>query len=389
MIIHRVALGESVYAIARKYSVSVLKLMGDNGLADGRLAVGEELLILKPTREAPALLGDSVSKLALRFGVRKNSLYCLNPWIAGAEYLRPGQMLAVKASHPAYGTANALGIARKETQKTRFKAALPFLTYVSLMEYRLSTGGLERCASLGEMRELARRHSRTVLLGIELDASVLGGECNLDSLIRKMTELAKEGGDDGIYLKLTLGVCDRELITKFMLALRRHLLGKDLILVSEAEGGEASEAIEISDGATVRIEDISFGGDTAQGLIDFASRNEALKCFVMPSYRVGGAEKLSISGALRIARRMNKELCYRKENGTLTFDYGQFKGGRGERICAEIPSLQKVSDELRLAKELGYGGFAFDIEDTPISYFCIFNALFSRADYISLTEEQG
>jgi len=386
MIIHRVALGETVHSIAKKYSIPVIKLIGDNELSDGRLAVGEELIIIKPTREAPVLLGDSVSKLALRFGVRKNSLYCLNPWIAGEEYLRPGQMLTVKASPPTHGTANALGIARKETQKRKFKAALPFLTYIAFMEYKLCESGLVRVASLSDMKELGKRHSRTVLLGIELDAALryMGEE-----LIEEMTELARCEGQDGIYLKINHVGCDKSELTKFLLALKRHLLGKNLILFCEAEDKKYKEAIEISDAATLKTRELAANGDTQAGLIEFSQESEGSKCFLFPSYlaSTSGEGDIYISDALRIARRTNKEITSCGESELLGFSYNKFKGGVANKVTVSFPSLTKVKEELRLAKELGFGGFAFDIEATPISYFCIFNSLFSRADYISLFGE--
>ena len=203
MIIHRVKLGETIHSIAKKHSISVIKLMGDNELSDEKIAVGEELIIIKPTREAPVLLGDSISKLALRFGVRKNSLYCLNPWIAREEYLRPGQMLTVKTSPPTHGTANALGIADRLTSKRKFKAALPFLTYIACMEYTLSDGAIKRTAQLKDIRELGKRHSRTMLLGISLGKEALSAEGDArGSLIESITELARGDGYEGIYIKI-------------------------------------------------------------------------------------------------------------------------------------------------------------------------------------------
>ena len=51
MIIHTARGGESPHDIARKYSVPLTKLLADNRHG-GRLAEGEELLVLMPTKTA-------------------------------------------------------------------------------------------------------------------------------------------------------------------------------------------------------------------------------------------------------------------------------------------------------------------------------------------------
>ncbi len=390
MIIHRVTLGETIHSIAKKHSISVIKLMGDNELADEKIAVGEELIIIKPTREAPVLLGDSISKLALRFGVRKNSLYCLNPWIAREEYLRPGQMLTVKASPPTHGTANALGIADRLTGKRKFKAALPFLTYIACMEYTLSDCTLKRTAQLKDIRELGKRHSRTMLLGISLSKEALYTEGDArGSLIESITELARSDGYDGIYLRIEPSGASDDMLSGLLLSLKNYLLGKNLILVSELSGKTISDACEISDATAVKAENLALSDkDSAGALIEFAKENESSKCFLMPSYLATAEdERLYLSDALRIARRGCREITKHQEEKSLGFSYSKFHRGRATKVNIKYPSLERVQEEMRLAKELGFGGFAFDIEATPVSYFCIFNALFARADYISLLDE--
>ena len=64
MIIHTVSQGETIFKIARKYSVQPTKIIEDNGLEGDRLTTGQELLILTPTRTVTVRGGDTLASLA-------------------------------------------------------------------------------------------------------------------------------------------------------------------------------------------------------------------------------------------------------------------------------------------------------------------------------------
>ena len=101
MKIHRVKRGESIYDIAKDYGVSAQKIVEDNAvLYPERLIVGEELLILTPTRTYTARKGDTLSSVSLRFHVKESDLLMKNPFLLGRRELNEGEVLSLKSDTP-------------------------------------------------------------------------------------------------------------------------------------------------------------------------------------------------------------------------------------------------------------------------------------------------
>ena len=83
MKIHTVKHGETLSSIAEGYGIPTEIFARVNGLSPKeRLLIGEELVVTVPTRTYKAVRTDTAERIALRFGVRKSSLYALNPHIA-------------------------------------------------------------------------------------------------------------------------------------------------------------------------------------------------------------------------------------------------------------------------------------------------------------------
>ena len=86
MFIHTVGEGDTVFKIARNYSTSPIKIIENNDLKNPDvLSVGEELLILTPTRTYTARGGDTAAKIARRFGIKRGMLYRNNPYLCGQD----------------------------------------------------------------------------------------------------------------------------------------------------------------------------------------------------------------------------------------------------------------------------------------------------------------
>ena len=97
MYIHTVKEGETVYSIAEKYGVSPSKIIENNLIAQpSKLIVGEELLILVPTRTYSVRNGDSLEEVCKRFAISKEDIRKNNPYLVGRDKLFAEEILAIK-----------------------------------------------------------------------------------------------------------------------------------------------------------------------------------------------------------------------------------------------------------------------------------------------------
>ncbi|MDE0949679.1 MAG: LysM peptidoglycan-binding domain-containing protein [Halioglobus sp.] len=110
---HRIASGDSLSTIARKYGTSVSRLMALNGLHNHKIRSGKNLILPGNTRPVPANAslaaraaasqgsfeytireGDSLWSIARRFKVSQKQLVSWNG-ISSKKYLQPGQKLKI------------------------------------------------------------------------------------------------------------------------------------------------------------------------------------------------------------------------------------------------------------------------------------------------------
>ncbi len=100
---HTVRAGESLYAIARQYGLSVTELKQLNPLASSNLRIGQELIISSPEKQSPqqnidyyhtVSPGESLYQIAEKYHITVSELVRLNGLLS--NNLRVGQVLKVK-----------------------------------------------------------------------------------------------------------------------------------------------------------------------------------------------------------------------------------------------------------------------------------------------------
>lgn len=142
MVIHVVAPGDTVAALARRYGVPQSQIILDNGLADpGRLAVGQALVIQFPARVYTVRPGDTASAIARRFGLSLRRLYRNNPVLGGAPTLYPGQTLVISYEQAKEGALSVNGYAYPFIDPALLRATVPYLTYLTPFTYGITPQG--------------------------------------------------------------------------------------------------------------------------------------------------------------------------------------------------------------------------------------------------------
>ncbi|KAB1437551.1 LysM peptidoglycan-binding domain-containing protein [Candidatus Galacturonibacter soehngenii] len=140
MIIHIVKSGDTIQSIAQFYEISTDKLMYDNELNNvDELAIGQSLVIVKPDITYTIQEGDTLLNIADKFDVSLIQLLANNPYLSDREYLYPGDTIVIKYTKKRVITTH--GNTVPTINKTTLRKTLPYLTYISVLNYTAKNDG--------------------------------------------------------------------------------------------------------------------------------------------------------------------------------------------------------------------------------------------------------
>ena len=387
MYIHTVKSGESVYTIAREYAVPVASIIEANGLTrPDRLTVGEELLILVPSRSYTAKRGETVSCIARRFGLKKSEIFANNPSLLGREELYDGQLLSLKYSDVHLGMGASNGYFFKGCSEEALARALPYLTYVTIAMARAEDGRITKSFDGGGIVKRIIGEGKIPLVRIYDENSgdvyeAKRSEEYADALI----DFAKREGFLGITLSIPSEAVEREKYEAFIVGLKRKLIGCDLILFTEATPERDYGYVDYSDGCILSYDKISlpeipsFEVGERAALNSFAEKSECAKTFVdLSPFAYSEAGYISYSEALNMARERGLSINIDNACGVCSYSYEDRSAGKQ---TVRFESLKNIKAKLETVGELGYMGISIDILRCPISHLMMYNALFSEICY--------
>lgn len=384
MQIHTVKKDETLYEIARKYSIPATKILADNDLPGDRLTTGDELVILKPTKTIAVKGGDTLDGISKRFGVRKSSIIRDNPSLFGRDRLRPGQILTVKQDERKIGCGSVLGYTERGCRREKLAKSLPYLTYVTISNAVIRNDSVIPLFSASDVKANAEQAGKTVLFGItdESRGEFLSSKEKYERVIDDAIRLAKERGYMGISISSREAAeLYTDELSEFLLEMRKRLIGCNMILFTEAFSARGAAATEICDGGVFNLELTSLS-DAVSAMKDFSARAESSKVFVKLTNGFKADDKpLSADEIKELCYRAGKELYTDGESLISSFEYVKYKTGRGENIRLQFPSLRYIKAKLEALCELGFIGIGCDIDSVPLSNLTMFNSLFARADY--------
>lgn len=386
MRIHRVKKGECAADIAKEYGIDERILERCNGLSKGdRVSEGDELLIITPTRTYTAREGDSITRVALRFGASISEIARLNPHLVGEEINR-GDIISVKRDERPYGLGVANGVYYKGCPEWKLRRSLPYTTYITVGSGIYDGDRYYEAFKSSEIVEIALENGKVPILRI-YDKS--GGDFIKDAErrkkhIEKLLNLAVKGGYRGLDLaggKFGDGYED------FLVELRGEMIGMDMILISEIEAESPAFVSDFSDGAILGFDKCGFPGkekisfekyERAQ-MEEFANRCESTKTFIeLPAFAWGeNCGYIEIEDAICAARQ--QEVIFEKDETSMISSFKDKKRGR-----IEYNSLSNIASRLELLSEMGYMGISFDIGRCPISYLLMYDAMFKSVGYANV-----
>ena len=376
MQIHRVAKGESVFGIARRYGVPAASIIEVNGLENpDALSVGQELLILTPRRVYTARSGDTVGSVARRFGMKKEELYAANPSLLYEDRLYDGQVLALGYGDTRLGMAASCGYVFSGCSEEAIMRALPYLTYLTVAAIAVRGDKVERLFDGERVVKIAKEHGKVPILRVFLAGC---GERyrDGDGFAEKLIGLAREGGYAGLALSVPEGDVEAQVYEEFLLNLRKRMIGSGLILFCEAVCDRDHSYADLADGCVLSCappaEDRAKNERCA--FEEFAEEAESSKTFMdITSFAVAGGEYADYMAAVRTAAKVGAEIRHNAGRGLCEYRY---RGRGGEEIAVEFESLENIKAKLDLVGELGYMGVSFDIMRVPTCELMMMNSLF-------------
>ena len=384
MQIHRVARGESVFGIARRYGVPAASIIEVNGLENpDALSVGQELLILTPRRVYTARSGDTVGSVARRFGMKKEELYAANPSLLYEDRLYEGQVLALGYGDARLGMAASCGYVFSGCSEEAIMRALPYLTYLTVAAIAVRGDKVERLFDGERVVKIAKEHGKVPILRVFLDGC---GERyrDGDGFAKKLIGLAREGGYAGLALSVPEGDVEAQVYEEFLLNLRKRMIGSGLILFCEAVCNRDHSYADLADGCVLSCAPPADdrAKNERRAFEEFAEEAESSKTFMdITSFAVVGGEYADYMAAVKTAAKVGAEIRHNAGRGLCEYRY---RGRGGEEIAVEFESLENIKAKLDLVGELGYMGISFDVGRTPIAHLMAYSALFSGIGYTSI-----
>ncbi len=381
MFIHRVERGDTIFKIARKYGVPAAKIIENNLLSEpDRLCVGQELIILTPSRSYMTRGGDTVEKIAKRFSVTERQIYKNNPHLTGLDRILPTKEIAVKYPFEKNSCALALGVYREGTENEKLLTTLPYISYIAIHGGAISGGNIVSYFDQGCVIEQAKAHG--VIPILKLDTKERLTKDALDAL----RLFAQKSGYRAIMLN-----ADENAPIDVIFELRKKLLEYDMALFLAINCKEQFAYNDICDCCVLSFEKLndnkiaSFDEGERSYFLNYAKGYDSPRTLIdLSSYAYIENDSITKSDFLSFARRTHSEIVHDERALTNSFEFNRYLRGKRIKGIARELSLENIKARLDLIEELGFMGICIDIKNACLAHLMMFNVCFESTHYGTL-----
>ncbi len=140
MDIYVVQEGDTIDSIALAFNTPVYKIIQDNGLENAdNLVTGQTIVIVYPTQTYTVQESDTLESIARNNNITLMQLLRNNSFLTDRDYIYPGEILVIS-----YDTSRELstnGFVYPYINENILKKTLPYLTFLSVFNYRISDEG--------------------------------------------------------------------------------------------------------------------------------------------------------------------------------------------------------------------------------------------------------
>ncbi|UOO37407.1 LysM peptidoglycan-binding domain-containing protein [Oscillospiraceae bacterium CM] len=419
MTIYTVRRGDSLYAIANKYGVSVDALVYDNQIRDPlRLVEGQALFIPVTSVAYQVKPGDSLYTIARTYGTSVAALVAANPSLTDRSRLYPGQTITIPFPDVMLGSVSVNGFT-VTAPKEALRESYPSLTYISLFSWMADEGGGITPVKDDVLRQEARRAGVAPMLCVtniqpsggfssDIAHALLTDETVQDTFITNMMAALRQRDYEGVIFDLEyIYPYDRESYNQFLRRVVPLLHNEGYIVMtaiapklSASQVGTLYEAHDYPvHGALVDFVIIMtyewgyIAGpamavapiDQVRKVLDYAvTAIPARKILMgMPNYgydwtlpfvQGSTARPLSNTEAVELASDVGALIRYDEKSQAPFFNYYDRQGKRHEVWFDDARSIQA---RLRLMNEYGLGGLSYwTLDDLFRAQFLVLNAMY-------------
>lgn len=211
MEIYVVQPGDTIDTIANSFGITVDKLIRDNELTNPKqLVPGEVIIIAYPAQTYTVQHGDTLETIAASNNISVNELLRNNPFLLDVEYIFPGEVLVIRYNR--IGKIATHGYANTFINRNILRKTLPYLTYLTIFNYRTIEGGeIEGSDDDTDMIEMAKEYGVIPLMlmttlseqgevDIKLTYEVITNEEVQNRLFDNVINIIKEKGYYGVNI---------------------------------------------------------------------------------------------------------------------------------------------------------------------------------------------
>lgn len=142
MIIHVVKQGETLKSISEFYKISPERLILENGITNpDNLVIGQTIVIVYPLVTYTVQGGESLEDIAAKNNTSVGELLRNNPYLTDRELLYPGETIVISYDTKKELTTAISGYTYPFINKDTLKKTLPFLTYLTVLNYQYTSTG--------------------------------------------------------------------------------------------------------------------------------------------------------------------------------------------------------------------------------------------------------
>jgi len=400
MIIYTVKKGDSLFDIARRFSVPLRRLRELNGIYGDTLVPGLSLIIPSDKRAHIVKRGDSLYSISVEYGVPIDEILSLNPELKPPYNIYPDQYIFIPAMAPTK-TIEVNGYCYPTIREDVLRRTLPYLTYVSIFSHRLSPDGnltginddnIIRIAKEGNVAPLMVVTNTTTSGGFDSDTvdAFLRNEAATSGFVNGIADYMKRKGYMGINIDFEyIPENDRELYNDFLEDLHERMQAEGLLVttavapkISENQKGRLYEAHdyeehgENADRVIIMTYEWGYMGGPPMAVAPISEVEKVLRYAVkeipsekilmgMPNYgydwtlpftRGTNARILTLPAAQNLALSTKSEVQY---NTTSEAPFFNYKNGNGKEHIVWFDDARSYSARMELIEAFDLAGISF------------------------------